>query len=153
MEFVDNEPLDLFAIPDDYLPRANYRRTITPGGLGVAELGLIATLSGTATRDVAQVTAAVLLYRAATYLPPIPLGAIACLTWRHAPPLFTPSPPTPGRTGQLVVCRRAMTTTNGQQVSVDRNRRSTRPRSVPPWVWMTRPASRTMNTAVTTAQP
>jgi hypothetical protein len=26
------------------------------------------------------VTAAVLLYRAVTYLPPIPLGAIACLT-------------------------------------------------------------------------
>jgi len=35
-----------------------------------------------------QVTAAVLLYRAVTYLPPIPLGAIACLIWRHAPALY-----------------------------------------------------------------
>ena len=33
-------------------------------------------------------TAAVLLYRAVTYLPPIPLGAIACLAWRHAPALI-----------------------------------------------------------------
>jgi hypothetical protein len=32
-----------------------------------------------------QVTAAVLLYRAFTYLPSIPLGALACLAWRHAP--------------------------------------------------------------------
>jgi len=34
----------------------------------------------------------VLLYRAVTYLPPIPLGAIACLTWRHAPGLIRTSP-------------------------------------------------------------
>jgi hypothetical protein len=34
------------------------------------------------------VTAAVLLYRAVTYLPPIPLGAVACLAWRHAPTLI-----------------------------------------------------------------
>ena len=33
-------------------------------------------------------TAAVLLYRAVTYLPPIPLGALACLIWRHAPALI-----------------------------------------------------------------
>ena len=37
-------------------------------------------------------TAAVLLYRAVTYLPPIPLGAIACLLWRHAPGLIRTSP-------------------------------------------------------------
>ena len=43
----------------------------------------------------AQVTAAVLLYRAVTYLPPIPLGAIACLTWRHAPALIHAKPPVP----------------------------------------------------------
>jgi len=41
----------------------------------------------------AQVTAAVLLYRAVTYLAPIPLGAIACLTWRHAPALIRGSQP------------------------------------------------------------
>jgi len=60
---------------------------ITPGGLGITELGLIATLAA-GHRDGAQVTAAVLLYRAATYLPPIPLGVIACLTWQHAPRLI-----------------------------------------------------------------
>ncbi len=40
-------------------------------------------------------TAAVLLYRAVTYLPPIPLGAIACLTWRHAPALIHAKPVLP----------------------------------------------------------
>jgi hypothetical protein len=34
------------------------------------------------------VTAAVLLYRAVTYLPSIPLGALAILTWRIAPGLI-----------------------------------------------------------------
>jgi uncharacterized membrane protein YbhN (UPF0104 family) len=61
---------------------------ITPGGLGITELGLIATLAGAGHRDGVQVTAAVLLYRAVTYLPPIPLGVIACLTWQHAPALI-----------------------------------------------------------------
>ena len=85
---------------------------ITPGGLGITELGLIATLAaGAGHRDGAQVTAAVLLYRAVTYLPPIPLGAIACLTWQHAPALIHPklagagqpaemSPPGPGLAGE-----------------------------------------------------
>jgi uncharacterized membrane protein YbhN (UPF0104 family) len=62
---------------------------ITPGGLGITELGLIATLAaGAGHQASAQVTAAVLLYRAVTYLPPIPLGAIACLAWQHAPTLI-----------------------------------------------------------------
>ena len=66
---------------------------ITPGGLGITELGLIATLAvGADHRVSAQVAAAVLLYRAVTYLPPIPLGAIACLTWRHAPTLIHAKP-------------------------------------------------------------
>jgi uncharacterized membrane protein YbhN (UPF0104 family) len=71
---------------------------ITPGGLGITELGLIATLAAAAGQQAtAQVTAAVLLYRAVTYLPPIPLGAIACLTWRHAPALIRSSPRNAGR--------------------------------------------------------
>jgi len=62
---------------------------VTPGGLGITELGLIGTLTASADhRASAQVTAAVLLYRAVTYLPPIPLGALACLVWRHAPALI-----------------------------------------------------------------
>ena len=71
---------------------------VTPGGLGITELGLIGTLvAATGHRASAQVTAAVLLYRAVTYLPPIPLGAIACLTWRHAPALIRSSPQNAGR--------------------------------------------------------
>jgi uncharacterized protein (TIRG00374 family) len=66
---------------------------ITPGGLGITELGLIGILAvGAGHQDTAQITAAVLLYRAVTYLPPIPLGAIACLAWRYAPALIHPDP-------------------------------------------------------------
>jgi len=66
---------------------------VTPGGLGITELGLIGTLTAGADHRVsAQVTAAVLLYRAVTYLPPIPLGALACLVWRHAPALIRAGP-------------------------------------------------------------
>jgi putative heme transporter len=69
---------------------------ITPGGLGITELGLIATLAVRVGHGAsAQVTAAVLLYRAVTYLPPIPLGVIACLTWRHAPALIHAKPVLP----------------------------------------------------------
>jgi uncharacterized membrane protein YbhN (UPF0104 family) len=63
---------------------------ITPGGLGITELGLIGILAGGAGHEAsAQVTAAVLIYRAVTYLPSIPLGALAFLTWRYAPALIT----------------------------------------------------------------
>ncbi len=64
---------------------------ITPGGLGMVELGLtgmlvaglpvtadVATVSGSAA---AQVTAAVLIFRAITWLLPIPLGLGAYLLW------------------------------------------------------------------------
>jgi uncharacterized membrane protein YbhN (UPF0104 family) len=66
---------------------------VTPGGIGITELGLVGILAADAGhRATAQVTAAVLLYRAVTYLPPIPLGAVACLAWRHAPTLIRASP-------------------------------------------------------------
>ena len=75
---------------------------ITPGGLGITELGLIATLAaGAGHRASAQVAAAVLLYRAVTYLPPIPLGAIACLTWRHAPTLIHAKPADAGQPAEM----------------------------------------------------
>jgi uncharacterized membrane protein YbhN (UPF0104 family) len=46
---------------------------VTPGGPGITELGLIAALdAGAAYQASAQVIAAVLLYRAVTYLPPSP---------------------------------------------------------------------------------
>jgi uncharacterized membrane protein YbhN (UPF0104 family) len=74
---------------------------ITPGGLGITELGLVGILTadgghggtpGASHWTVAQVTAAVLLYRAVTYLLPIPIGVIAWLTWRHAPRFIHPQP-------------------------------------------------------------
>ena len=75
---------------------------VTPGGLGITELGLIAILAaGAGHRASAQVTAAVLLYRAVTYLPPIPLGAIACLIWQHAPALIHAKPADAGQPADM----------------------------------------------------
>jgi len=63
---------------------------VTPGGLGIVELGLVGIMAaGADARVSVQVTAAVLLYRAVTYLPPIPLGAVAYILWRHAPVQYT----------------------------------------------------------------
>jgi len=75
---------------------------ITPGGLGITELGLVGILAvGVGPGVGAQVTAAVLLYRAVTYLPPIPLGAAAYLMWQHAPtPLRQPGRRRGGRKAQ-----------------------------------------------------
>jgi uncharacterized membrane protein YbhN (UPF0104 family) len=70
---------------------------ITPGGLGITELGLVGILTaGSDHRVNVQVIAAVLLYRALTYLLPIPLGAAAGLIWRHAPALIHPGAGDPG---------------------------------------------------------
>jgi uncharacterized protein (TIRG00374 family) len=60
---------------------------ITPGGLGVVELGLTGTLVSFGGHN-ADVVAAVLLYRALTFLPPIPLGLAMSLTFRRAHPDF-----------------------------------------------------------------
>lgn len=58
---------------------------LTPGGLGIVELGLTAPLiAGLGSGASARVAAAVLLYRALTYLPSIPLGALAYAWWRHS---------------------------------------------------------------------
>lgn len=55
---------------------------VTPGGLGVVELGLTAALV-VAGGDQELVVAGVLVYRALTYLLPIPLGALTYLWWRR----------------------------------------------------------------------
>jgi uncharacterized membrane protein YbhN (UPF0104 family) len=61
---------------------------VTPGGVGITELGLVGILAAGADHKVAvQVTAAVLLYRALTYLTPIPGGALAWIGWRYVPGL------------------------------------------------------------------
>jgi uncharacterized protein (TIRG00374 family) len=57
----------------------------TPGGLGVAEVVLVGVLGyGLPTSDQAAVLAAVLLYRIATFLVPIPIGLVTYLYWRRS---------------------------------------------------------------------
>lgn len=53
---------------------------ITPGGLGVVELGLTAALVAAGGNE-AKVVAAVLVFRAVTFVLPIPLGGLAYLKW------------------------------------------------------------------------
>jgi putative heme transporter len=84
---------------------------LTPGGLGIIEVGLIAGLT-TAGGDKPEVVAAVLVYRMLTYVVPIFFGVMTYLFWKRntswldsAPPLdpaFSPAipagtttPPTP----------------------------------------------------------
>jgi uncharacterized protein (TIRG00374 family) len=54
---------------------------ITPGGVGVVEVALVAGLSA-AGGDTAQVVAAVLAFRTLTWVVPIPLGLLTYLYWR-----------------------------------------------------------------------
>jgi uncharacterized membrane protein YbhN (UPF0104 family) len=57
----------------------------TPGGLGVAEVVLTLVLGyGLPESDQAAVLAAVLLYRLATFLVPIPIGLVTYLYWRRS---------------------------------------------------------------------
>jgi uncharacterized protein (TIRG00374 family) len=58
---------------------------ITPGGLGVVELGLTTALVGFG-GDNAEVVAAVLVYRFLTIVPTLILGLIAGATWRRLTP-------------------------------------------------------------------
>ena len=67
---------------------------ITPGGIGVVELSLTATLIGFGGAN-AGVVAAVLVYRFLTIVPTIVLGLIAAGVWRRLP--GAPEPPAPER--------------------------------------------------------
>jgi uncharacterized membrane protein YbhN (UPF0104 family) len=56
---------------------------LTPGGVGVVELGYAAVMTiGLDDITSAQVVAAILLFRGVTYLLPIPLGLISYVFWR-----------------------------------------------------------------------
>ena len=56
---------------------------ITPGGVGVVELGYAAVMTiGLDDITSAQVVAAILVFRAITYLLPIPLGLVSYVIWR-----------------------------------------------------------------------
>jgi uncharacterized protein (TIRG00374 family) len=63
---------------------------ITPGGVGIAELVLVGTLTQFG-GDEPAVVAAVLLFRALTLLPPIFIGAIVAFTWRRHQRRITPT--------------------------------------------------------------
>ena len=63
---------------------------ITPGGLGVVEVGLTTALVGFGGAN-AEVVAAVLVYRFLNIVPTLVLGLIAGATWRR----FTPARPQP----------------------------------------------------------
>jgi uncharacterized membrane protein YbhN (UPF0104 family) len=57
----------------------------TPGGIGVAAVVLVAVLGyGLPDSDQTAVLAAVLLYRIATFLVPIPIGFVTYLYWRRS---------------------------------------------------------------------
>ena len=57
----------------------------TPGGIGVAEIVLVGVLGhGLPASDQSAVLAAVLLYRIATFLVPIPIGLVTYLYWRQS---------------------------------------------------------------------
>ncbi|MEA2447464.1 MAG: putative heme transporter [Actinomycetota bacterium] len=77
---------------------------ITPGGLGVVELGLTAALVAAGGNE-PQVVASVLIYRALTYLLPIPLGAALYLKWKKGAEArrlrLAQSSPTPGVAGKV----------------------------------------------------
>jgi uncharacterized membrane protein YbhN (UPF0104 family) len=54
---------------------------ITPGGLGVMELGLVSAIGATTEAPDAPVVAAVLLFRFLTLILPMPLGAASWIWW------------------------------------------------------------------------
>jgi len=58
---------------------------LTPGGIGVVELGMIGTLVGFGAPH-AHIVAAVLLYRALVILPTLVVGLVALLGFRHLEP-------------------------------------------------------------------
>jgi uncharacterized protein (TIRG00374 family) len=67
---------------------------LTPGGVGVVELALIAGLTRAGGED-AAVVAAVLLFRLLTYVLPILLGALTYIYWRRNHSWRDSAPPLP----------------------------------------------------------
>jgi uncharacterized protein (TIRG00374 family) len=65
---------------------------LTPGGLGIIELGLIGGLTA-AGGDHAQVVAAVLVYRMLTFVVPIGFGVANYLFWKRNRSWLNSAPP------------------------------------------------------------
>ena len=80
---------------------------ITPGGVGIVELGLTSALVGFGGNN-AGVVAAVLVYRALTVVPTLVLGLLAAATWRshHPGPLQADTGPTVSGIGRPARLRR-----------------------------------------------
>jgi uncharacterized protein (TIRG00374 family) len=66
---------------------------ITPGGVGVIDLGYIAGLSTFDSAEKAQIVAAVLIFRVLTYGIQIPLGALTYIYWRRKKGWLRDTPP------------------------------------------------------------
>ena len=71
---------------------------LTPGGLGVVELGLTGLLVGFGGKK-AEVVAAVLVYRFLTMVPTLVLGLLAAATWKRHQPAAGSAPGLAGRDG------------------------------------------------------
>ncbi len=67
---------------------------LTPGGVGIIELALIASLTDAGGED-AEVVASVLIYRLLTYVVPILFGGLTYLYWRHNRSWRDSAPPMP----------------------------------------------------------
>jgi uncharacterized protein (TIRG00374 family) len=71
---------------------------ITPGGLGIVELGLTTALVGFGGEE-AEIVAAVLVYRALTVLPTLVIGLLAGVTWKRYRPTYVPAEDVPASSG------------------------------------------------------
>ena len=79
---------------------------ITPGGIGVVELGLTGALVSFGGRT-DEVVAAVLLYRVLTFVPPIAIGGVCLLVWRRLGGAEPAPPSTADARGRPSACSRA----------------------------------------------
>ena len=68
---------------------------ITPGGLGIVELGLTTALVGFGGGQ-AEVVAAVLVYRVLTVVPTLLIGLLTGATWKRYRPEQGPTDAAPG---------------------------------------------------------
>jgi uncharacterized protein (TIRG00374 family) len=73
---------------------------ITPGGLGIVELGLTTALVGFGGGQ-AEVVAAVLVYRVLTVVPTLLIGLLAGATWKRHRPRDLPAEAAPDRVKAL----------------------------------------------------
>jgi uncharacterized membrane protein YbhN (UPF0104 family) len=78
---------------------------ITPGGVGVIDLGYIAGLTALYEGEHAQIVAGVLMFRFLTYGIQVPLGAFTYVIWRRAKSWRRDTPPPGSISADLVAAR------------------------------------------------